>query len=225
MDTQSGQFRVYRAVESVRHINFQAVAEPQLYSVYETGYPADQQDSIDELQTGDLVTATLEGDADAPNEAWRVASVTRNQRVPFGFAVDLVPEALPQAAQTLAADSGFETAAPPTEPAGTTLSADGDDIGECWIQPRATLPNEAFVPNVVTGLLPIEPWIDDLPALGVPATEVLVLDTAAPTAERYETPYGVFLFFTDAGRAVATDYRDRYDCPRAVDSRPDFDPY
>ena len=96
MDTRSGQFRVYRAVESVRHINFQAVAEPQLYSVHETGYSAEQQARVDELQTGDLVTATLEGDADAPNEAWRVASVTRDQRVPFGFAVDLAPEALPQ---------------------------------------------------------------------------------------------------------------------------------
>ena len=225
MDTRSGQFRVYRAVESVRHINFQAVAEPQLYSVHETGYPAEQQARVDELQTGDLVTATLEGDADAPNEAWRVASVTRDQRVPFGFAVDLAPEALPQAAQTLAADSGIETAPPPTEPAGTTLSADGADIGECWIQPRATLPNDAFVPNVVTGLLPIEAWLTDLPALEVSATEVLALDTAAPTANQYETPYGVFLFFTDAGREVATDYRDRYGCPRGVDSRPDFDPY
>jgi len=225
MDTRSGQFRIYRAVESVRHINFQAVAEPQLYSVHETGYPAEQQAQVDELRTGDLVTATIEGDADAPDEAWRVASVTRDQRVPFGFAVELAPEMLPQAVQTLAADSGFGTATPQTEPAGTTLSADGADIGECWIQPRATLPNDAFVPNVVTGLLPIEPWLTDLPALGVPATEVLALDTAGPTANQYETPYGVFLFFTDAGRDVATDYRDRYDCPRAVDSRPDFDPY
>jgi len=225
MDTRSGQFRVYRAVESVRHINFQAVGEPQLYSVHETGYPAEQQASVDDLQTGDLVAATLEGDADAPNEAWRVVSVTRKQRVPFGFAVDLAPEALPQAAQTLAVDAGFETAEPPVEPAGATLSADGADVGECWIQPRATLPNDAFVPNVVTGLLPIEPWLTDLPAVGSPATEVLVLDTAAPPAERYDTPYGVFLFFTEAGREVATDYRDRYDCPRAIDSRPDFDPY
>jgi len=70
MDIRSGQFRVYRAVESVRHINLQSVGEPQLYSVYETGYPADQQTLVDELQTGDLVTATLEGDVNAPNEAW-----------------------------------------------------------------------------------------------------------------------------------------------------------
>ena len=225
MDTRSGQFRVYRVVESVRHINFQAVEQPQLYSVYETGYPAEQQASVDELRTGDLVTATLEGDADEPHEAWRVVSLTRNQRVPFGFAVALAPEALPQAAQTLAADSGFNTAEPPVEPAGVTLSADGTTIGECWIQPRATLPNDAFVPNVLTGLLPIESWLTDLPTGGVPASEVLVLDTASPTAERYDTPYGVFMFFTDAGREVATDYRDRYDCPRSIDSRPEFDPY
>jgi len=140
--------------------------------------------------------------------------VTCDQRVPFGLSVDLAPEALPQAALTLFADSRFETSAPPTEPAGTSLSADGVDITECWIQPQATLPNNVFVPNVVTGLLPIEPLLTDLPALGVPATEVLILDTAAPTAERYETPYGVFVFFTAAGRAFASDYRDRYDCPR-----------
>lgn len=225
MNTRSGQFRVYRAVESVRHINFQAVEEPQLYSAHETGYGEGIQASVDALQTGDLVEATLEGDVDAQNEAWRVTSLTRRQRVPFGFAVDLAPEALPQVAQTIAADTGFERGEPPSEPVGATLAADGVNIGECWLQPRATLPNEAFVPNVVTGLLPMEPWLSELPNLALPTTEVLVLDTAAPTAEAYETPYGVFLFFTHAGSEVATEYRERYDCPRDGDSRPDFDPY
>ena len=100
---------------------------------------------------------TPESGVDRPNEACRVGSITRSQCVPFGFAVDLAPEALPQAAQTLAVNAGFKTAEPPVEPAGATLSADGVNIGECRIQPRATLPNDAFVLNVVTGLLPTEP--------------------------------------------------------------------
>ncbi len=225
MDTRSGSFRVYRVVDSVKHLNLQAVGEPQLYSVYETGYPESQQAAVDALTTGDLVDATLEGDPAAATEAWRVTEITRQDRVPFGFAVDLGLDGLPEPARSLATEHAFDTPQAPTDPVGTPLSHQGTVVGECWLQPRESLPNKAFVPSVLTGLLPLEPWLQNLPHAEAPADQVLVLDPAPPTAETFSVPFGVFLFFTTAGDALASTYRDQYHCPRGTDSRPDFDPY
>ncbi|MES3517414.1 MAG: hypothetical protein PPP58_07105 [Natronomonas sp.] len=225
MDTQSGSFRVYRVVEAVKHLNFQQTTTPKLYSVHSVGYADDRQALVDSLDTGDLVEATLEGDREADSAAWRVLSLTRTDRVPFGFAVDVAYEDLPTAARALAADREFGDGDSPADPAGATLT-DGDDaVGECWIQPRSALPDGAFVPNVLTGVLPLEPWLTSLPNVGEPAAEVLVIDPAGPTDGEFSVPFGVFLFFTEAGAELATEYRDRYGCPRDVDSRPAFDPY
>ena len=83
---RSGRFRVYRVVESVPHINVQAIDSPTLYSVYLSGY-GELQPMVDALETGDLMQATLDGDPDDGTEPWRLTAVERVGRVRTAFAV------------------------------------------------------------------------------------------------------------------------------------------
>jgi hypothetical protein len=214
MAERSGRFRVYRVVESVPHCNFQAVEEPRLYTVYQSGY-GDLQATVDDLRTGDLVAATLSGDADAPDEAWRVTDLERVD----GVAVDVAVDVTPPAVATDLFDPGQ------VEPTCDTLTDGGEAVGACCVQPRDPLPDSRFVPNVLAGLLPMESQFASVPGVGAPAVEALVLDPDPPDADAFSRPYGVVLFFTAAGRALADEYRDRYDCPRGADTRPDYDPY
>lgn len=213
MAERSGRFRVYRVVEAVGHINLQATDEPTLYSVFQTGY-GDLQPAVDDLRTGDLVAATIEGDPDAEREAWRLTALDRIDRVEIGFAVDADPPAV-------AADLWTPDA---TAPRCAVLTEDGSRVGVCCVQPREGLPGGAFVPSVVTGLVPLEPTLRSVPELDEPAAEALFVDPDPPDAAP-ETPYGVVLLFTDRADALVERFRDRYDCPRGVDSRPSFDPY
>jgi len=214
MATRSGRFRVYRVVESVPHCNLQAVAEPTLYTVYDAGYDAIQP-AVDDLRTGDLVEATLSGDPDAPDEPWRLTAVDRLDGVEMGFAVDVAP---PDVARELWTP-GL------TEPACAVLSEGGEPVGVCCVQPREPLPSGAFVPNVLTGLLPLESLLSSVPELGEPAVEALFLDPDPPDASAYTVPYGVVLLFTEAADELPARFRSAYDCPRDADTRPDFDPY
>jgi len=214
MDTREGRFRVYRVTESVPHINLQATGSPVLYTVYQQGY-ADLQPAVDALTTGDRVDATLSGDADADDEAWRLEALERVDRVEMGFAVDVEPPAV--ARETWGVGR--------TKPACTTLTEDGTAVGACCVQPREPLPGGQFVPNVLTGLLPLEDQLTSVPGVGDPAVEALFLDPDPPGASRHTTPYGVVLLFTDRAGSLPERYRDSYDCPRGSDSRPAFDPY
>jgi hypothetical protein len=214
MAERSGRFRVYRVVESVPHVNLQAVDEPTLYTVYESGYP-DRQDAVDVLRTGDLVEATLSGDPAADDEPWRLTAVERVGGVEMGFAVDADP---PDAARDLW-EPGL------AEPACAVLTEGDEPAGAVCVQPREPLHNGAFVPNVLTGLLPLEAQFAAIPELGEPAAEALFLDPDPPDATTHSRPYGVVLLFTAAGRDLADRFREEYDCPRGVDTRPDFDPY
>jgi hypothetical protein len=234
-----GEFRVYRVVESVPHINFQQISEPRLYTVYKSGYetgvPASDesatqqtgetavttgetavtQEAVDDLVTGDRVEATLVGDPDADDEAWHLAELDRVGGVEMAFATDIDPPAI--AGDTW--ESGTERAI------CRTLRADGEPAGACCVQPRDPLPNGAFVPNVVTGLLPLEAQFASVPGVEESAAEALFLDPDSPDATRYDAPYGVLLLFTSDGRSLADRFRDAYDLPRGTDTRPDFDPY
>lgn len=214
MAERSETFRVYRVTESVPQINLQATETPALYSVYQTGY-GDRQDRVDALDTGDIIEATLEGDPTAEEEPWRLKHFERVGGVQMGFAVDV---ALPDVARELWTDGQ-------TEPATTVLTEDGSAVAACGVQPREPLPNSAFVPNVLTGLLPLEPQFASVPGVGEPAVEALFLDADPPGAGTYTTPYGVVLLFTMAGTTLAERFRETYGCPRGVDSRPAFDPY
>ena len=149
MAERSGQFRVYRVTESVPHINLQAVDSATLYTVYQTGY-GDLQARVDELVTGDLVTATLAGDPAAEEEPWRIQRLERAGGVEMGFAVDIQPPDV--ARETWTADA--------TAPLSTVLSEDDTAVGACVVQPRDPLPDGAFVPSVLTGLLPLEEQLD-----------------------------------------------------------------
>jgi hypothetical protein len=214
MVERSGTFRVYRVTESVPQINLQATEIPTLYSVYQTGY-GDRQEAVDALETGNLVEATLEGDPTADGEPWRLARFERVGDVQIGFAVDVT---LPDVARELWTDGQ-------TDPATTVLTADRSSVAACGVQPRAPLPNGAFVPNVLTGLVPLEPQFASVPGVGDPAVEALFLDPDPPGAGSHTTPYGVLLLFTAAGTTLADRFRETYDCPRGADTRPEFDPY
>jgi len=214
MAERSETFRVYRVTESVPQINLQATETPTLYSVYQTGY-GDQQDAVDALDTGDVVEATLEGDPAADEELWRLQRFERVGGVQMGFAVDAEP---PDVARELWTEGQ-------TEPATAVLTEDGSAVGACGVQPREPLANGAFVPNVLTGLLPLEPQFASVPGVGDPAVEALFLDPDPPGAGTHTTPYGVVLLFTAAGATLAERFRETYDCPRGADTRPAFDPY
>ncbi|WP_049935144.1 hypothetical protein [Haloplanus natans] len=211
---RSGRFRVYRVVESVPHVNVQAVDSPTLYSVYQSGY-GDLQPAVDGLETGDLIEATLAGDPDDDTEPWRLAAVDRIDRVRTAFAVDVDP---PEVARECWTPDR-------TEPAYTVLTEDGAPVGVCGVQPRAPLPNGAFVPNVLTGLLPLESEFASVPRLCEPAVEAVFLDPDPPEASSYAWPYGVVYLFTRPSTALAERLRERYDCPLDADTRPVFDPY
>lgn len=211
---RSGHFRVYRVVESVPHINVQAVDSPTLYSVYQSGYD-ELQPTVDALETGDLVEATLAGDPDDDAEPWRLTGLDRIDRVRTAFAVDVDP---PEVARECWTPDR-------TEPAYTVLTEDGAPVGVCGVQPRAPLPNGAFVPSVVTGLLPLEFEFGSVPRVGEPAVEAVFLDPDPPDASSYAWPYGVVYLFTRPSTALAERLRKRYDCPLDTDTRPAFDPY
>jgi len=211
---RSGRFRVYRVVESVPHVNVQAVDSPTLYSVYQSGY-GELQPTVDALETGDLIEATLAGDPDDDTEPWRLTAVDRIDRVHTAFAVDVDP---PEVARECWTPDR-------TEPAYTVLTEDGAPVGVCGVQPRAPLPNGAFVPNVLAGLLPLESEFASVPRLGEPAVEAVFLDPDPPEASSYAWPYGVVYLFTRPATALAERLRERYDCPLETDTRPAFDPY
>ena len=213
---RSGRFRVYRVVESVPQINLQAVASPTLYSVYRSGYadPA-LQAAVDGSETGDLVEATIEGDPDDDAEPWRLTAVDVVGGVDTAFAVDVDPPDLAREVW----GSGR------TEPAYAVVTEDGAPIGVCGVQPRDPLPNGAFVPSVLTGLLPLEPQFDAVPEIGDPAVEAVFLDPDPPDASSYSHPYGVVFLFTRPETAFAERLRAEYGCPLDADTRPAFDPY
>ena len=214
MDERSGQFRVYRVVESVPHLNLQATDEPQLYTVYQSGY-GDRQETVDGLRTGDRIAATIEGDPAADDDPWRLTDAERVGGVEMDFAVDVDPPEVAHETWTPGA----------THPACTVLREDGDAVGVCCVQPREPLPEGAFVPNVLTGLLPIEDQLRAVPELDEPAAEALFFDPDPPDTREYTHPYGVLLLFTAAADELPERFREAYDCPRGTDTRPEFDPY
>jgi len=214
MVDRSGTFRVYRVVESVPHYNLQATDSPTLYTVYQSGY-GELQPSVDELRTGDRIEATLEGDPDAESEPWRLTALERLDSVDVGFAVGVTPPDV--------ASEAWEPGA--TDPIYATVGAGGDPVGVCCLQPRDPLPEGAFVPNVLAGLLPLEDHFESIPGVGDPAAEALFLDPDDPDASTHTTPYGVVLLFSAAGRDLADRFRTEYGCPRGADTRPSFDPY
>ena len=217
MERRSGRFRVYRVVEAVPHYNFQAVDEPRLYTVYQSGYDGDRQAVVDDLATGDLVSATLVGDADDDTEPWRIDEIEPDEAgsVAIAVATDVDPPAT--------AVDAWEPGT--TQPVCRTLVEDGEPVGACCVQPREPLPDEAFVPSVLTGLLPLESELAAVPGVDEPAAEALFLDPDPADAASYDAPYGVALFFTAAADDLPARFRDRYDLPRGADTRPDFDPY
>jgi hypothetical protein len=214
MEERTGQFRVYRVVESVPHINFFDTDQTRLYTVYQSGY-GDRQAAVDDLRTGDLVEATLAGDPTDEEEAWSIQSFDRIDGVAMDFAVDADPPAV-----------ASELWKPGLEhPASVVLEEDGEPVGECHVQPRAPLPGGSFVPSVITGLVPLESVLTELPTIGGPATDALFLDPDSPDDDQYSLPYGVVLLFTAAADDRLAEFRERYDLPEDADNRPDYDPY
>jgi hypothetical protein len=220
---RSGTFRVYRVVDSVQHINLQAVGDPTLYTVYQSGYNT-LQPTVDALDTGDLVEATLSGDPSDQSEAWRLTNLHVTDSVEMDFAVDVD---LPSVATDLwdpdTAEPTFTTLV--TDEERDSDSTESSPVAACGIQPREPLPNGAFVPNVLTGLLPLESVLQSVPGTDDPAAEVLFLDADPPDSDDYSRPFGVVVLFTETGTDVARQFREQYDCPRGEDSRPAFDPY
>jgi hypothetical protein len=214
MAERTSRFRVYRVVEAVPHVNLVDTAAMRLYTVYWSGY-GDRQAAVDDLRTGDLLEATVSGNPDDESEAWRLEDFERVDRVEMGFAVDA---AVPEVAHALWEDGQ-------TRPVYAPLSSDGEVVGACCVQPRDPLPSGSFVPNVLTGTLPLETVLSAIPRVGEPAAEALFVDPDPPDAQRYTTPFGVALVFAETGTETADRYRERYDCPRGVDTRPEFDPY
>ncbi|WP_136591969.1 hypothetical protein [Salinigranum halophilum] len=216
MDERSGQFRVYRVIESVPHINVQSTESPVLYSVYQSGYADDALEAtVDDLRTGDLVEATLVGDAGDETDPWRFEAVERVGRVRTSFAVDAEPPATARDSWTPGQ----------TEPSYTVLEEDGTPVGVCVVQPRSPLPSEALVPSVLSGLVPLESEFASVPELGRPAVEAVFVDPDPPEASSHSVPYGVVYLFTDAGTSTAERLRRRYDCELGTDSRPEYNPY
>jgi hypothetical protein len=111
------------------------------------------------------------------------------------------------------------------EPTCAVLTEEGEGVAVCCVQPRAPLPDGLFVPNVLAGLLPIEPHLTSLLEIGDPAESALFLDPDPPDARQFSHPYGVALFFAESGTALEERFRETYDLPRAGDTRPDYDPY
>ena len=214
MDERTGVFRVYRVVDAVPHINLFDTEATRLYTVYQSGY-GERQPAVDDLRTGDLIEATLGGDPDDSEEAWSLLSFERLDRVAMDFAVDAeVPE--------VAADlwePGLE------RPASAVLEENGEPVAECFVQPRAPLPGGTFVPSVLTGLVPMESLLTDLPGIGEPPTDAIFIDPAPPDADSYARPYGVAVLFTAAADDLLTEFRDRYDLSADADNRPEYDPY
>jgi len=214
METRAGRFRVYRVVESVLHINLFDIEGTRLYTAYQSGYGGRQDDS-DALRTGDLVEATLDGDPDDPEEAWSIQSVERVDRVRMAFAVDADVPAVAEELWT----EGQE------RPATTVLQWDGEPVAEAAVQPRAPLPGGAFVHSVLTGLVPMEARLGELPSVGEPVTDALFVDPDAPDTDRYSRPYGAVVLFTEAGEPLRDEFYAAYDVDPAEDTRPDYDPY
>jgi hypothetical protein len=214
MEERTGTFRVFRVVESVPHINFFDTDGTRLYTVFQSGY-GDRQPLVDDLRTGDLVKATLAGDPDDEDEPWSIQSVERTGGVTMDFAVDADP---PEVAAELW-EEGMR------QPARAILEEEGDPVAEVYVQPREPLPGGSFVPSILTGLLPLEPWLTELPSVGEPATHALFIDPDPPGADRYSRPYGVAVLFARGADDVLAEFRDLYDCPPGTDTRPDYDPY
>jgi len=214
MAERSGSFRVYRVTEAVPHINLQAVDSPTLYTVYQTGY-GDRQGAVDDLRTGDLITATLAGEPTAADDPWRLQAFERVDGVRMEFAVDLTP---PDVARELWTEGQ-------TAVSSQVLAEDGEPVAACFVQPRGPLPNGAFVPNVLAGLMPLERQFDSVPGIGEPAVEALFLDPDPPDASTYTSPYGVLILFTERETSLSHRFRETYDCPQGTDTRPAFDPY
>jgi len=214
METHAGRFRVYRVVESVPHINLFDTEATRLYTAYRSGY-GDRQGEIDALRTGDLVDATLGGDPDDPDEAWSIQSVERVDRVRMAFAVDAD---LPAVAAELWTEGQERTAT-------TVLHWEDEPVAEAAVQPRAPLPGGAFVPSILTGLVPMEARLGELPTVGEPVTDALFVDPDPPDADRYSRPFGAVVFFSAAGEAVRDEFYDAYGLDPTEDSRPEYDPY
>lgn len=214
MDEHRSVFRVYRVVDAVPHINLFDTDATRLYTVYQSGY-GERQPAVDDLQTGDRIEATLGGDPDDAEEAWSLLSFERRDRVAMDFAIDAE---VPDVATELW-EPGLE------QPASTALEEDGEPVAECFVQPRAPLPGEAFVPSVLTGLVPMESLLTELPAVGRPPTDALFIDPDTPNTDSYSHPYGVAVLFTAGADELLTEFRERYDLPADADNRPEYDPY
>jgi hypothetical protein len=214
METHAGRFRVYRVVESVPHINLFDTDGTRLYTAYQSGY-GDRQGEIDALRTGDLVEATLGGDPDDPDEAWSIQSLERVGGVRMAFAVDADPPAVAEELWT----EGQE------RPSTTSLKWQGEPVAEVAVQPRAPLPGGAFVPSVLTGLVPMEARLGELQSVGEPVTDALFVDPDPPDTDRYSRPFGAAVFFSAAGEALRDEFYAAYDVDPAEDSRPAYDPY
>lgn len=214
MDERSSRFRVYRVVEAVPHINLFDADGTRLYTTYQSGY-GDRQPEIDALETGDLIEGTVAGDPEDSEEAWSLQSFERVGGVDVGFATDVD---LPEIARETwrKQERG---------PAHSVIEEGGAPVGECWVQPRAPLPGGAFVPSVLAGLLPMEDKLTAVESADAPTTDAVFLDPDPVDASSFSEPYGVLLLFTDAAVETRSECRERYDCPRGVDSRPDYDPY
>jgi hypothetical protein len=224
-ETRTGRFRLFRVLPAVPHLNLFDPESRRLYTVHGSNYRDDLQSRLDGFRTGDLLEGTLVGAPADPEAPWRLARAERDSdaSVSLAFASDVAPEALPAAVRD--DDELRERAA--TDPVGRTLEHDGHAVGEVWLQPRDPLPEDLFLPNVLAGLVPMEPWFERLPEVGDPAAEALVLDTAGPEATTFDQPFGVVVFLTEAGRDLGDHFRDRYGLPtdRTADTRPDMDPY
>jgi hypothetical protein len=214
MKTHASRFRVYRVVESVPHINLFDTEGTRLYTAYQSGY-GDRQSDIDGLRTGDLVEATLSGDPDDPDEAWSIQSVERVGGVGMAFAVDADPPAVAGELWT----EGQE------RPSTTTLAREGEPVAEVAVQPRAPLPGGAFVPSVLTGLVPMEERLAELQSVGEPVADALFVDPDPPDADRYSRPFGAVVFFSAAGQELLEAFCATYGIDPAADSRPEYDPY
>ncbi len=214
MDERSSRFRVYRVVEAVPHINLFDTEENRLYTTYQGGY-GDRQPAIDGLETGDLIEGTVAGELDDSDEAWSLQTVERIDGVDMGFGTDVD---LPEIARETwdKQDRG---------PAHSVIEAEGEPVGECWVQPRAPLPGGTFVPSVLAGLLPMEAKLTTVESVGAPTTDAVFLDPDPVDASSFSEPYGVLLLFTEEAGETRRQFRERYDCPRGVDSRPEYDPY
>ncbi|MBO4247197.1 hypothetical protein IL252_05105 [Halomicrobium sp. IBSBa] len=214
MDERSSRFRVYRVVEAVPHVNLFDTDGTRLYTTYQQGY-GERQPAIDGLETGDLIEGTVAGDPTDEEEAWTLREFDRVGGVDMGFATDVeLPE--------IARETWDEQT---SGPAHSVIEADGQPVGECWVQPRAPLPGGSFVPSVLAGLLPMEPKLTTVASADAPTTDAVFLDPDPVDAASFSQPYGVLLLFSERADETRRRYRERFDCPRGVDSRPDYDPY